>query len=134
MVIVGRMKSEGRLLDVPPEFEAAYGYQSFKHPNFESGFNSMVPILSQIEARLNQGTDTFTGDMQFYLQRVNAKIAEAQHRLRTQMAKIEKTVMADNSLPTDSKKAEVKRRQGQLYYDTIFRNIDLFHPYLTWNV
>ncbi len=132
--IFSKMQADGRLLDVPPEFEATYGYQSFRHPNFEPGFNAMVPILSQIEAKLNQGIDVFTGDEHFYLQRVNARITETQTQLRTRMKEIERTVMADSSLHPDAKTSEIKKQQVQLYYDTIFRNIDLFHPYITWNV
>lgn len=112
-----KMKQEGRLLDVPPEFLTANGFQAFLHPNFASGFNDMVPTLEQIEARLNQGTTMFAKSMDIFLNRQNPRISALQKELRKK-----------------SEATETAEEKALLFYNLIFRNIDLFHPYLNWNV
>jgi len=42
------LEKEQRLLDVPPEFHFIHGFQSFKHPNFKTGFEDMLPLLYKI--------------------------------------------------------------------------------------
>ncbi|MBI4225599.1 radical SAM protein [Candidatus Roizmanbacteria bacterium] len=123
--LFNKMKATGRLLDVPPEFESSYGYQAFTHPQFEPGFNAMVPILSEIERKLNQGTDMFNRDMHFYMKRANRRLIETQAGLKQQEDEIEKNAGSEE---------DIAIQKALLFYQTIFRNIDLFHPYITWNV
>ncbi len=112
-----KMQQEGRLLNVPPEFLTAYGFQAFTHPHFQSGFNDMVPVLAGIEARLNQGTAMFGRDIEIFLKRNNPRLKPMQKELTEKL-----------------KTAESDEAKALIFYDLVFRNIDLFHPYLTWNV
>jgi len=112
-----KMSQSGRLLNVPPEFLTAYGFQAFKHPHFESGFNDMVPVLAEIEDKLNQGTAVFAREIEVFLNRDNPKLKPLQQELRQNL-----------------KTAKTETEKATIFYNLVFRNIDLFHPYMTWNV
>ncbi len=116
-LVFKKMQQNGRLLNVPPEFLTSYGFQAFTHPYFESGFNDMVPLLAEIEDKLNQGTAMFGRDIEIYLNRNNHRISPLQARLKDKL-----------------READGDDERAMIFYSTIFRNIDLFHPYLTWNV
>jgi len=115
--IFEKMQQNGRLLNVPPEFLSAYGFQAFHHPYFQAGFKDMVPVLADVETRLNQGTAMFGRDLEIFLNRNNPRLKPLQRELRQKL----KTVKNDEE-------------KARIFYDLAFRNIDLFHPYLTWNV
>ncbi|GEM_PF-1458138 len=128
-----RMKSEGRLLDVPPEFYATYGFQAFTHPYFQSGFNDMTPVLSQIEEMLTQGTAVFSRDINIFLNRKNPGLNQSQGRLIKELQAAEDEMRANRNSYTDIESAITKRR-AKIFYDLVVRNIDFFHPYINWNV
>ena len=77
----------------------------------------MVPVLADVETRLNQGTAMFGRDLEIFLNRNNPRLKPLQRELRQKL----KTVKNDEE-------------KARIFYDLAFRNIDLFHPYLTWNV
>jgi hypothetical protein len=42
-------QQEGRVLEVPPEFRALWGYQAFLHPKFNPRFKDCLPLMLELE-------------------------------------------------------------------------------------
>ena len=51
-----KLKQEGRLLDVPPDFFYIDYFQPFIHPHFKPGFEDMVPLLYEINQYIEKET------------------------------------------------------------------------------
>jgi len=108
-----KYQKEGRILDVPPELLAFWGYQAFLHPYFKTGFSDMLPLLNKISDYLCKGEEIFSKNLEIFLNRQNPYDLPIQKKIRTEL-----------------KKAKSQKDKSMIYYQLAFKQIDLFHPYI----
>ncbi|MFZ2024903.1 MAG: radical SAM protein [Microgenomates group bacterium] len=121
-------KAEGKLIDVPPELLAFYGYQAFKHPHFASGFTDMLPLLEDINSELSDGTTIFNANATIFLKRKNSFDAPIQKDIIRQINEYKKSLHAMH--PLEAIDVRVDKFAAELYYHLAFHQMDLFHPFL----
>ena len=121
-------KNSGRLLNVPPELLSFYGYQAFTHPHFAVGFNNMLPLLEEIEEELSGGNRTLGANLAVYLSRQNKVDSQRQLTINRMLTDF-KTGLAPATYP-DGVEAVVDKFAAQLYFNLVFRQMDLFHPFI----
>jgi len=121
-------KNSGRLLDVPPELLSFYGYQAYKHPEFATGFNDILPLLEEVGTELSAGNQALSPYLSVFLKRRNA--GEAQQR------RVIQGMIDDFASGIDPAAYEgditkiVDQFSADLYYNLAFRHMDLFHPFV----
>lgn len=121
-------KRNGRLLDVPPELLNFYGYQAYTHPAFRSGFNDMLPLLREIEEELCDGDQVFGSNLDIYLNRRNEAEARQRLELSGHIETYRKSL--DRRLSDADVAAAVGKFTAELYFKHVFRQVDLFHPFI----
>ncbi|MCX6794313.1 MAG: hypothetical protein NTY06_04400, partial [Candidatus Gottesmanbacteria bacterium] len=126
--LYARMKQKGRLLNVPPELLAFYGYQAYTHPNFASGFTDMLPILENIESELAYGTRTFSANANIFLKRTNRFDKPVQKQMQTILNSFREGI--DLKQYTNDVSVVVDSFTAELFYHLAFRQMDLFHPFI----
>ena len=126
--IYNAFKRKGRLLDVPPELLSFYGYQAYTHPHFASGFNDMLPLLSEIEDELADGSQTLSANLDVFLKRRNAGEAR-QRSIIDRILKDFKSCLEPESYRNDTS-AVTDKFAAELYFHLVFRQMDLFHPFI----
>lgn len=121
-------RQQGRILNVPPELLSYYGYQPFTHPHFAAGFSDMLPLLDEVESTLAKGTNVLNSNLTIFMNRGNA--AQQAQRVRTQRILDDLgNSLVPNAYPAGANRVMEKLR-ADIYFHTIFRNMDLFHPYI----
>jgi len=121
-------RQQGRVLDVPPELLSYYGYQPFTHPHFAPGFRDMLPLLDEVESTLANGTNVLNSNLKIFMNRGN--LAQQGQRAQTQRILDEvRGSLNPNAYPTGTDRV-MEKLSADIYFHTVFRNIDLFHPYI----
>ncbi|MBU1322985.1 hypothetical protein KKE48_03155 [Patescibacteria group bacterium] len=128
--LYNKYKQEGRLLDVPPELLSFYGYQSFIHPHFATGFNDMLPLLHNVGQELSEGTNALTANLNVFLKRRNNSEA-SKRKVISGMLNNFKTLLDSDQYPPEIYPV-VDKFAAELYFHLAFRQMDLFHPYILW--
>ncbi|MBC7566998.1 MAG: radical SAM protein [Pedobacter sp.] len=113
---------------LPAELLNFYGFQAFKHPNFAMGFNDMLPLLSDIEAELSDGTQIFGANLRTYLNRKNNREASSRQSIVDKIRTFQQTL--DPLLSEHDAKTQTDKYSAALYFKDIFQQIDLFHPFI----
>lgn len=126
--LYNKYQSEGRLLEVPPELLAFYGYQAFIHQNFSEGFNDMLPLLGEVDNELSQGTSTLAAGLQVFL-RGQSSVETATRETLSRMID-EYRLSLDPTMYPGGVDEAVAQFSAKLYYQLAFRQIDLFHPFI----
>lgn len=126
--LFNKYKAEGRLLDVPPELLSFPGYQAFTHPHFSSGFKDMLPLMAEIDAELSEGNHVFAANMQTFLNRKNHQEKRQREEVAAALADFEKNL--DPNLTAEERAARLQRFTASMYFKDIFRQVDLFHPFI----
>lgn len=121
-------KTSGRLLDVPPELLSFYGYQAFTHPHFAAGFNDMLPLLEEIGGELSDGNRTLGANLAVYLSRQYKPDSQQRSTINRMLADF-KAGLDPEAYP-DGISTAVEKFAAQLYFHLVFRQMDLFHPFI----
>lgn len=111
--IFKQYQKNDRILNIPPELLAFWGYQAFTHPNFKTGFNDMLPLLKKISDYLCRGEEIFSKNLEIFLNRNNPFDKPLQEKIKSEL-----------------KKTDSDQKRSLLYYKLVFKQIDLFHPYI----
>lgn len=123
-----QFKSEGRLMNVPPELLSFYGYQAYTHPEFSPGFNDMLPLLGDIEDELADGNQTLNANLRVFLKRQN--VSESAKRTQIEQA-LGSFDSGFNPNGNEEERAKLSSKfAAELYFHIAFRNMDLFHPFI----